>query len=204
MSERIPYGEMVEYYNNIIRSIYREIQEDTPIEYGDDFCEIIYPPEYHEAYGWLQRADWRLDDTAEMKEYYGDDEFKYFGIPNLANVQHRIVSYLEETQFPYTEAVTDCHKYDEYTDLNKELVKDYDTFQRWFDYYNRLQHRKSSQDSFSVQKKTLKQDLEILKDNLDSDYLTKYVNNTTELRDTVTEMEKLLDQFELQYREIKP
>lgn len=204
MTVKIPYKDMVEYYNNILRNIYREIQEDTPIAYGDGFCEVIYPKEYHEAYGWLQKADWRLSDTVELSEYYNEDTFKYFGIHNLSNVQHRIVSYLEETQFPYTSNVTDCHKYDEYTDLNKELVKDYDTFQRWFDYYKRLQYRKSSQKSFDVKIQELKQDIEILKESLDNTFLTKYITNTTELLDTVTEMEKLLDKFEPYYMEIKP
>ena len=200
---KIPYEEMVDYYGDILSNIYKEIQEVTPIEYGDELCEIKYPKEYHEAYGWLQKAEWRLTDTATLKEYYDEPEFKYYAIHNLKNVQHRIISYLDETNFEYSEKVTDCHKYDEIVDMNKELIND-DEFHKWWDYYYKLKHLKITVDLLDLRVKWIKDNVEYLKEDVEDEIHEKRIVNVEEVMAQILELEKIINNLEIRYIEIKP
>jgi hypothetical protein len=202
----IPYQDMVNYYIGIINNIYKEIKAVTPIEWGDGLCDVKYPEEYKNAYGWLQRAEWRLSDTKVMCNYYDEEEFKYYGIHNLSNVRHRIDGYLNETEFEFSEKVTDYRKYDEYVELNKELIHD-DEFHKWFDYYSKLE--KLEQDMFYLdsQIKWVKSDIGEFKRNLNpenmSSVFNEYLLNREELLNIVNEMEDLLDKFRPEYKELK-
>lgn len=203
----IPYQDMVNYYMEIINNIYKEIKVVTPIEWGDGLCEVKYPDEYKNAYGWLQRAEWRLGDTKVMCNYYDEDEFKYFGIHNLSNVRHRIDGYLDETEFEFSEKVTDYRKYDEYVELNKELIRD-DEFHKWFNYYSRLEHLEQDMSYLDSQIKWVKSDIEDFKRKLDpenmSSIFNEYLLNREELLDVVDELEKTINKFKPEYKELKP
>ena len=75
----IPFKEMVKYYAKITSAIYNEIEEVFPTRH-EGLCKTVYSEEYKDAYGWLQRADWRLAETEAMKKYYTEPEFKYYGL----------------------------------------------------------------------------------------------------------------------------
>lgn len=203
----IPYQDMVNYYIGIINNIYKEIKAVTPIEWGDGLCDVKYPDEYQNAYGWLQRAEWRLSDTKVMCNYYDEEEFKYFGIHNLSNVRHRIDGYLDETEFEFSEKVTDYRKYDEYIELNKELIYD-DEFHKWFNYYSKLEHLEQDISYLDSQIKWLKSDIEDFKWELNpenmSSIFNEYLLNGEELLSVVDELEETINKFQPEYKELKP
>ena len=198
---------MVNYYTGIINNIYKEIKAVTPIEWGEELCNVKYPDEYMNAYGWLQRAGWRLADTKVMRNYYDEEEFKYYGIHNLSNVHHRIDEYLKETEFEFSENVTDYRKYEDYVELNKELIHD-DEFHKWFDYYSKLETLEQDMSYLDSEISWVKSDIEEFKSKLNSENMSsifnEYLLNREELLNIVNEMEDLLDKFKPEYKELKP
>ena len=84
---------------------------------------VKYSEEYLKAYSYLQRADWRLDEVENMKQYYNEEDFKYFGLENLYNVRNRIEHYLKSTKIKFSDSIYEYNKYDEvYVDFKKERL----------------------------------------------------------------------------------
>ena len=205
--KKIPYKDIVVYYNDILRAIYKEIQEDTPIEYGDGLCNAKYPDEYMNAYGWLQKADWRLGDVEEMENYYECEGFEHFGLENLHDVKTRIQHYLEDTEFQFTEKVTEYHKYDHIVDQRMQLINEPLHHDYW-DYYKKLQYIESDKRSLNYTIKWLKDHANDLKEeltNLDH-HITrgKYLKNQEELLNKTEEILKLINELKPSYKKIPP
>lgn len=96
----INYKKISTYYHEIISYILY-----TSKEYDYD--------EYLNAYSYLERAIWRLNEIQEMSDFYNEKDFFYFGMENLSNARHRIQHYLEDTE---TELFNDL-KYKKYDGL---------------------------------------------------------------------------------------
>lgn len=92
-----------------------------------------YESEYLSAYGYLERAEWRLSEVDVMSDFYSEPDFFYFGMNNLSSARHRIQHYLENTNW----TIFDDLEYQEYD----SLVMDYYQPIRlgkpgWEKYYN--------------------------------------------------------------------
>ena len=120
----IDYKKITDYYYDIILYILNNLSYSR-IKYdytGEDFTptnhtEDEYEAEYLNAYGYLQRAEWRLSEVDMMSDFYDETDFFYFGLENLSSARHRIQHYLENTEW------------DIFNDLNykqyDDLVMDY-------------------------------------------------------------------------------
>lgn len=205
MTDKIPYTDIAIYYNDILRAIYKEIKEETPIEYGDEACSIKYPDEYMEAYGYLQKADWRLGEVNEMKKYYTCEGFEHYGLENLHDVKSRIKHYLEDTDFQYSQKVTEYHKYDRIVDQRMQLINEPVHHDYW-EYYHKLQHIESDKKNLTYNIKWLKDQATNLKEELtDLDHhITrgKYLKNKEELLHKTEEILKLINELKPEYHKI--
>lgn len=109
----INYEEIGGYYGKIIDEIFNCLWEDTPPSYDKENCNWTgYSEEYLNAYGYLQKAEWRLNDINEMKKYWDNEDYVHFGLENLHEVRFRIGEYLEHTSFKFQDWVYDYKKYD--------------------------------------------------------------------------------------------
>lgn len=173
--KEIDYGEISKYYTRIISYILNNLSYST-LKYHSDYIKTNYTEEEYEdeyllAYGYLQRAGWRLSEVDEMIDFYSEPDFFYFGMNNLSSARHRIQHYLEATTWTIFKDL-DYHKYD-------ELVMDYyqpirlgeDGFEEYYEishekweYYWRLH-------STAQMKHYVKQDCTEIRDKLD-----KFIN----------------------------
>lgn len=199
-----PYEEMVSYYNNIISNIWKEIEEVYPNEYLGDF-RYKYSDEWTHAYGYLQRAEWRLSDTYNMKDYYTEENFKYYGMEHLSDVNNRIKHYLEDTDFKFTEKVTDCHKYDNILEERMELLHDPE-FHKYFNYYEKLNRLNTEKKHITGQINYLKSQIVQLEEELNGTWTlsqhNKYIQNTDELLKIITEIKEKAEKLQPEYIEI--
>lgn len=195
----IPYWEICIYYSEVIAQIYKEIQKEQPTKYLDDF-KAEYGDEYKEAYGWLQKAGWRLSETVSMKNHYDEPEFKYYGLENLSNVQSRIDGYLNKTSFPFSEEVYDYHKYDDIVAERKELIKDPD-HDRYWDYYYKLHGREQEIDHFDMEKEWILHNMEELETVLEDN---SFIVNKTELTNTIKRLKEEISNLKIETTELKP
>lgn len=195
----IPFKEMVKYYSKITSAIYNEIEEVFPTKHKG-LCKTVYSEEYKNAYGWLQRADWRLAETESMRKYYTEPEFKYYGLENLSNVHHRIEGYLKNTEFKFTESVTDYHKYDDIIAERMDMVHDPD-FHKYFNYYLRLHDFEQFHESIGLDKHWLISDLESFERRIQE---SSFITNKEELNNKLTELKQSIEDLEIKYEIIKP
>ena len=117
----IDYRKITDYYSNIISYILNNLSY-TGLKYNTEgihtnHTKEEYEAEYLNAYGYLERAEWRLSEVKEMKDFYNEHDFFYFGLENLSSARHRIQHYLEDTDWNIFEDL-DYKQYD-------ELVIDY-------------------------------------------------------------------------------
>jgi len=116
--KEIDYASISKYYKNIILYILNNLSYTCAVEYNTgeyihtDYSKEEYEDEYLNAYGYLQRATWRLSELDEMSDFYDDEDFFYFGMNNLSSARYRIEHYLEDTTWSiFTDL--DYHKYDD-------------------------------------------------------------------------------------------
>ena len=118
---KIDYNELCNFYTSIYNMIFAEIDTFYPNTY--DGMVVKYSEEYLKAYSYLQRAGWRLNELKNMKQYYDEEDFKYFGLENLYDVRNRIEHYLKSTKVKFSDSIYEYNKYDEvYKDFKKERL----------------------------------------------------------------------------------
>ena len=118
---KIDYNELCNFYTSIYNMIFTEIDTFYPNTY--DGMVVKYSEEYLKAYSYLQRAGWRLNEVENMKQYYDEEDFKYFGLENLYDVRNRIEHYLKSTKVKFSDSIYEYNKYDEvYVDFKKERL----------------------------------------------------------------------------------
>lgn len=118
---KIDYDELCDFYISICNMIFTEIDTFYPNTYED--MVVKYSDEYLKAYSYLQRAGWRLEEVKEMKQYYDEEDFKYFGLENLYDVRNRIEHYLNDVEIEFTDSVYTYNQYDDiYADFKKERL----------------------------------------------------------------------------------
>ena len=118
---KIDYDEICDFYISICNMIFTEIDVFYPNTYED--MVVKYSDEYLKAYSYLQRAGWRLEEIKEMKQYYDEEDFKYFGLENLYDVRNRIEHYLNDVEIEFTDSVYTYNQYDDiYADFKKERL----------------------------------------------------------------------------------
>lgn len=198
----MPYDEMCEYYRNIMSKIYDEIEKEQPTEYLDNF-KAKYGEEYQEAYSWLQKAGWRLSEVMSMNKHYTEPEFKHFALENLSNIQHRIDSYLNETDFKFSEEVYDYHKYDDIVAERMELINDSDHHKYW-KYYYELHSREQKIEHFNLERNWIITNLEDLEHILSDDFDNEWMLNKKDLCRKITALKKEVSSLELEVEELKP
>lgn len=108
---KVNYYELVNFYTVIYNTIFNEIDLLYPNKY--EGLIVKYSDEYLKAYGYLQRAGWRLEEVRDMEKYYSEDDFKYFGLENLYDVRNRIEHYLKDTETEFSDLVYQYNKFDE-------------------------------------------------------------------------------------------
>lgn len=108
---KVNYYELVNFYTVIYNTIFNEIDLLYPNKY--EGLIVKYSDEYLKAYGYLQRAGWRLEEVRDMEKYYSEDDFKYFGLENLYDVRNRIEHYLKDTETEFSDLVYQYGKFDE-------------------------------------------------------------------------------------------
>lgn len=117
----INYDELCDFYISICNMIFTEIDTFYPNTYED--MVVKYSEEYLKAYSYLQRAGLRLEEVKEMKQYYDEEDFKYFGLENLYIVRNRIEHYLNDVEIEFTDSVYRYNQYDDiYVDFKKERL----------------------------------------------------------------------------------
>lgn len=118
---KIDYDEICDFYISICNMIFTEIDVFYPNTYED--MVVKYSDEYLKAYSYLQRAGWRLEEVKDMKQYYDEEDFKYFGLENLYDVRNRIEHYLNDVEIEFTDSVYTYNQYDDiYSDFKKERL----------------------------------------------------------------------------------
>ena len=118
---KIDYGELCDFYISIYDMIFTEIDTFYPNTY--EGMVVKYSEEYLKAYSYLQRAGWRLEEVMNMKQYYDEEDFKYFGLENLYNVRNRIEHYLKNVEIEFTDSIYKYNQYDDvYADFKKERL----------------------------------------------------------------------------------
>lgn len=117
----INYDELCDFYISIYNMIFTEIDTFYPNTYED--MVVKYSEEYLKAYSYLQRAGLRLEEVKEMKQYYDEEDFKYFGLENLYIVRNKIEHYLNDVEIEFTDSVYRYNQYDDiYEDFKKERL----------------------------------------------------------------------------------
>lgn len=117
----INYDELCDFYISICNMIFTEIDTFYPNTYED--MVVKYSEEYLKAYSYLQRAGLRLEEVKEMKQYYDEEDFKYFGLENLYIVRNKIEHYLNDVEIEFTDSVYRYNQYDDiYVDFKKERL----------------------------------------------------------------------------------
>ena len=114
---KIDYQGISKYYRGIISYILNNLSY-AGLKYNDDVIRTNhtreeYEAEYLNAYGYLQRAEWRLSELDLMTDFYNEPDFFYFGLNNLSSARHRIQHYLEDTEW----GIFDDLDYNRYDDL---------------------------------------------------------------------------------------
>ena len=115
----INYDELCDFYISICNMIFTEIDTFYPNTYED--MVVKYSEEYLKAYSYLQRAGLRLEEVKEMKQYYDEEDFKYFGLENLYIVRNKIEHYLNDVEIEFTDSV---YRYNQYDDVYKDFKKE--------------------------------------------------------------------------------
>lgn len=142
----IDYKEICKFYWSIYFSIVESVDN---VKYGDikdktqkEIMEAINNEEGL-IYGYLEKLSWRLGDVEELLEYSNEDEFFYYAMENFKEVSGRFESFLNETKWKYPQEVYDYNKYDDLIEYyNNVKIKDGTLRHTFWDYYNRLLHRK--------------------------------------------------------------
>lgn len=165
--KEIDYKKICDYYSRVISDIYGQLRF-----YNLDGEERRNTEaEYLNAYGYLQRASWRLDELDTMIEFSKEVSFFWFAMENLSSARHRIEHYLEDSEWDFKEPF----KYKEYDDLVLDYYQPfrtddehYEEGQKWWKYYWILESK--------VQLvKYMKEDIDELQNNLIK--LEEYISN---------------------------
>lgn len=138
MFVEIDYKNISNFYSTIILKIFHELSKTYSV--GDDG---EFDDEFLNAYGYLQKATWRLNDIDEMTDFFNDEGFFYFAMNNLSSARHRIGSYLKDTEWKFEDKIIyDYQKFDDIVmdyfqtiRLNHNL---YNENHKWYVYYNDL------------------------------------------------------------------
>ena len=118
---KIDYDELCDFYISICNMIFTEIDVFYPNTYEDTV--VKYSEEYLKAYSYLQRAGLRLEQIKDMKQYYDEEDFKYFGLENLYIVRNKIEHYLNDVEIEFADSVYTYNQYDDiYADFKKERL----------------------------------------------------------------------------------
>lgn len=201
----IDYEKIARFYQNIIHYIFEEIEKVTPTEWNDKENRFIYSEEYHNAYGYFQKAIWRLGDVFQMKDYYDEENFEDFGLEHLSDARHRIEHYLEsddtKISFANDEIVQNYTHYDDVIidyyqpiRLNRNVHHDY------FMYYQKILYRDSDISHIQSEIDHLKWNLEMLQDSVNnSDYLL----NKSAIQSIIKELNQSLNKIEIEQIEIE-
>lgn len=182
----IDYREIHDYYVDVINRIYNELSSYTDTGEKKENAETIRE-EYMNAYGYLQRAGWRLDELDTMMEFKDEENFFWFAMNNLSSARHRIEHYLNNTNWVF-KGDFDYKKYD-------NIVMDYyqpfrtgDAFSydnsRWWEHYWILESKVQTV-------KYLKEDIRELEGNVGllEDYVSKpYEDMSGELLERISEL----------------
>lgn len=187
--EKLEYIQISNYYKNIIYTIYETLEKESA-------APEIYSDEYLEAYGFLQKAEWGLNDITQLKEYIDEADFKYFAIENLTNARNRIEEYLKTTP---SITVTDYKKYDVILKLKEEL-QDEPVYTESCKKYKRISYQDSEIKHIQVYIDNIKNYTKLLKKELTSDRL-EYIE-TENLLETIKLLEKIEKDLEIKEKKI--
>lgn len=187
--EKLDYIQISNYYKNIIYTIYETLEKESA-------APEIYSDEYLEAYGFLQKAEWGLNDINQLKEYIDEPDFKYFAIENLTNARNRIEEYLKTTP---SITVTDYKKYDVILKLKEEL-QDEPVYTESCKKYKRISYQDSEIKHIQVYIDNIKNYTKLLKKELTSDRL-EYIE-TENLLETIKLLEKIEKDLEIKEKKI--
>ena len=193
MTTNINYTEMINHYKNIINSIYMKCDSIEASYWDDEKGNMVYGEEYLNAYGYLQKAEWRLSDISSLKNYYDEVDFHCFGLELLQEVCDRIEHYLNHTQQKHEEIVYTYNKYDDI--VNTLFENEYHNkkdFNELFKYYYKLTY-------FISFKENILSELEFIKSNIKSiEYKVDVQENygcKNLIEEDLVELKKLTDKI---------
>lgn len=187
----INYPEMINHYKNILKAIFVKCDEIEPCYWDEEKGNMKYGEEYINAYGYLQKADWRISDIITMKDYYSKDNFHCFGLELLQEVRDRIESYLNNTQQKHEKIVYTYNKYDNIVnDLFENKYHNRNDFHDSWKHYHKLKY-------FISHKESILSELDFIKSNIFS------LNHTLKdgrwchglIEDDILKLEKLTDEM---------
>lgn len=165
----IDYKKICEYYRNIIIDIFNQLSFYNLT--GEDKSNT--ETEYLNAYGYLQRASWRLDELDTMLCFSNEVSFFWFAMENLSSARHRIEHYLENTEWEFTEPFN----YKEYDDLVLDYYQPFrtddahfDKGSKWWQFYWDLESKVQLVNYIKEDINALKDNVNILEDYINKDY----------------------------------
>ena len=112
---KIDYEEVCNFYGGICNAIFNEIDIFYPNKY--EGLTVKYSDEYLKAYSHLHNIVLQLDELHNMKDYYNEKDFKYFGLEILYGIRYKINNYLKATDIEFEDSIYSFIKYD---DIYKE------------------------------------------------------------------------------------
>lgn len=181
---KVDYKEVCKFYWSIIVKIY-------------DYCRD--EGKYLDAYGYLQKAEWRLDEVEDMWKYYDEPNFKYFALDNFCNVRNRIESYIGSVEDTLPEEVYEFKKYDyiyEGFKIGSENLKFVRKYRRIMYKESKISALKSCCSKLDANMKNLKYCLEMC---FDDDIFKE-----DDLKSMITNVEEFMDCIKLIETEISP
>ena len=173
----IDYKQIADYYMRIIGKIYSACEAVEEPYWDNEKSAMIYGKAYLDAYSYLQKAEWRLSNVYNLKDYYNREDFQYYGLEQLQEVRHRIQHYLEDETIDLSHLPDCVYEYKEYDDIiityYNGIRKDDMRYDKWKYYYNLK--------GYVIRKKHIVSDLEYacerftgLKRELDSPMYSKF------------------------------
>lgn len=138
-----------------------------------------------------------------MSDYYGEEDFEYFGLEHLSDARYRIEQYLEESNnlFVNDEIVQNYTYYDDIiVDYYKPIRLNKDVNNDYFMYYQKILYRDSNISHIQFEIDELKHNVEMLQNSIDhSDYLA----NKSAIQSIIKELNNSINKIEIEQVEIK-